>query len=216
MDEFLCLANSRKHGGRCLAGYVGESGWVRPVSDAGGGEFSKSAVSHIRLLDLVKIDIDQAEPLDSQPENVVFAPPDFSARSGTVSEISALLAWAEDPDPELLRLGLQDRIAATALKSDPMSTSLTLIEPTDIRWSVRDRGDQPNQVRCQFTFKRRSYDFAVTDPDLEASVGRLSAGPHPRAAAGIGKDDRVLLTISLGEEYDGDHYKLVAGVIVAP
>lgn len=34
--QFICLANSWKMGGRCVAG-VGAQGWIRPVSGIPGG-----------------------------------------------------------------------------------------------------------------------------------------------------------------------------------
>ncbi|MFO7906187.1 MAG: hypothetical protein R6U98_26250, partial [Pirellulaceae bacterium] len=42
VTEFICLANSRKHGGRCIAGIERRSGkWIRPVSDLDDGRVAR-------------------------------------------------------------------------------------------------------------------------------------------------------------------------------
>ncbi|MGM0487779.1 MAG: dual OB domain-containing protein [Planctomycetota bacterium] len=48
VTEFICLVNSRKHGGRCIAGIEPRSGkWIRPVSDLDDGRVARPT----RLID---------------------------------------------------------------------------------------------------------------------------------------------------------------------
>ena len=82
MDKyFICLANSYKHGGRCVAGIEvlwdgekskvvrdqsGAAKWIRPVSkETTTGEIPTHQASHINVLDVVRL------------EGVVFSEDDF-------------------------------------------------------------------------------------------------------------------------------------------
>ncbi|MCJ7778229.1 MAG: hypothetical protein MUP16_07945 [Sedimentisphaerales bacterium] len=48
MARIICLANSYKHGGRCIAGIDQDTGkWIRPVPDSKGG----AVTSAMRLID---------------------------------------------------------------------------------------------------------------------------------------------------------------------
>ena len=83
---FICLANSRKYGERCIAGIeVKQKGdfweivhrndrpkWLRPVTDTEFGGVSPALVGRIVLLNLVEIDLTQSVPKGYQSENVLF------------------------------------------------------------------------------------------------------------------------------------------------
>lgn len=75
--DIVCLANSRKHAGRCVAGLrVDGGGWVRPVSQRPDGslfpqDYWLDADSQPALLDLISVPLERAEPLPHQPENWV-------------------------------------------------------------------------------------------------------------------------------------------------
>lgn len=68
--EFLCLANSRREGERCVAGLVPGRGWVRPVPDQAGSAVPTSGVRHFGPLDLVDVDLGYPAPIPGQHENV--------------------------------------------------------------------------------------------------------------------------------------------------
>ena len=79
----VCLAKSRKHGGRCIAGVEviqgssdyevvrkgAEPCWVRPVADTEHGEVPSHLVESIALLDVVEFPDVQAFPQGCQSEN---------------------------------------------------------------------------------------------------------------------------------------------------
>ena len=72
--EMLCLANSWKHGGRCVAGILDDGSWIRPVSAAGDGGLEASACRldsgrAVDALDVVEIALAEPSPLPHQPEN---------------------------------------------------------------------------------------------------------------------------------------------------
>lgn len=83
----LCLANSYKHGGRCIAGIEvtldnkgysivrdvnGVPKWVRPVSHSAAGEVPNSHALNIRVLSVVKIANFEYAGLYSHSEDVYY------------------------------------------------------------------------------------------------------------------------------------------------
>src|SRR6516225_9785476 len=78
--QFICLANSWKMGGRCVAGWRTDGrGWIRPVSAQVDGtlaslEYVYADGTDAALLDIVEVDVTAARPEPHQPENWVLAP----------------------------------------------------------------------------------------------------------------------------------------------
>jgi hypothetical protein len=70
---FICLANSKKIGERCIAGIEvkkiddiyqvvktqGKPNWLRPISQSQHGEINKALVSEVSLMDIIEIDIEE-------------------------------------------------------------------------------------------------------------------------------------------------------------
>ena len=73
--EILCLANSKKHGGRCVAGLRTDGGgWVRPVADTEDGalfpeHYMLPDGSEPRIMDILRISPRECRPRPHQPEN---------------------------------------------------------------------------------------------------------------------------------------------------
>jgi hypothetical protein len=73
--DVICLANSKKLGGWCIAGLRADGGgWVRPVADTDHGQLYPGHMklpdgSQPRALDLLRISLKEPRPLKSQPEN---------------------------------------------------------------------------------------------------------------------------------------------------
>src|SRR5689334_3056499 len=84
LTRFVCLANSHKEGGRCLAGIELDSGgnhffengrrkWIRPIcTHTPHGEIPTSLVSGLKLLDIVEIEVTGRPEKTYQSENVFF------------------------------------------------------------------------------------------------------------------------------------------------
>ena len=82
--RFVCSANSYKEGGRCLAGIeidknnqpifkYGYPKWIRPICNTPHGEIPTNLVSHIKILDIIEIEITSYPNIaDYQSENVFF------------------------------------------------------------------------------------------------------------------------------------------------
>lgn len=232
--RFICLANSRKHGGRCVAGIRTDgSGWIRPVSPKLDGsltprDYALNTGREAGLLDVIEATVSTARPEPHQPENWTINNTKWGFirtkwrfietlnPSQASRELSAFLVSG----PQLLG-NLDDRVSYEFLKSNPASTSLALIEPSTISWLITDSFRGSRQTRARFQLGGQNYNLVITDPTWRARLSMLDQGVHPREAAGINRQDRVLFTISLAEPFDqnvpsGDCFKLVAGVMVLP
>ena len=86
---FICLANSKKYGERCIAGIEvsknensnytivnkdSKPKWIRPISGEEHGEVASNLVSSINLLDVVEIEGIEEIPNGYQSENIKFLP----------------------------------------------------------------------------------------------------------------------------------------------
>ena len=219
--DVICLANSYKHGGRCVAGLrLDGSGWVRPVSTepegvllawhytlAGGGEAA--------LLDVLKMHLVCPQPAPHHPEDWLMDTGQWQAATRVgPSEVREVLLQSIAPGPELLG-GTQSRVAYKALQREPAAGSLALVRPQDLHWLIEE-GHQvgKRRVRAVFTLAGIPYSLPLTDPVWMKRLASLPCGRHPSKASG----PDILLTISLSEPFkaNGFCYKLVAAVIALP
>lgn len=110
---FVCLANSKKYRGRCIAGIElireidgtfspvkehGKTKWLRPVSNAEHGEVDTNIVKHIKLHDLIEMDILEYCPKGYQSENVLFDPNSLKVVGNLSPNPSILDKLTDNPD----------------------------------------------------------------------------------------------------------------------
>lgn len=218
--ELICLANSRKHGGRCVAGLrLDVGGWLRPVDASVLGSllprhYRLNDGSDARLLDILRVNFGEPRPDPHQPENVLLgrAPWQLVARPAA-KDIIPVLKAALVTGPELLG-NCADRLSFPMLRRAPLPASLALIAPHEVAWQIGSDYTGNRQVRARFALGGVRYDLSVTDPVWEERLKSLPHGEHSMAAMGLAPGDRVLLTISVGEPFGDDCYKLVAAVSV--
>ncbi len=222
--QFICLANSWKMGGRCVAGVrVGCRGWIRPVSTrADGTLLSESRYANgaeAALLDIVEAEVVAPRPEPHQPENCLLGPGTWHLvehlpPGAAMQHLAPFLV----PGPVLLG-NQSDRVAHATLLQQPASASLALVEPQGVEWYITTSPfDGRRKTRCYFNLAGEYYNLAITDPVFIPRLRGLADGYYARDAAGIAPTDRVLLTVSLGEPFQatGHCYKLVAAVLVLP
>jgi hypothetical protein len=215
-SRLVCLANSRKLGGRCVAGLrmrdkqVKVGDWVRPVSLAEHGEV---AVPHyadgreMRLGDVVSFHEGQAvrHPPGYQPENVAFSGSWRREGRVTWATLCRLAEAGEEPWPSggSSSMGRNDRFL---LEQAPLVRgSLTLRRVDDLELIVQQNPySSAWDVRGEFSIGGSTLRLKVTDPVVEA---RLQS---TRQSESIGD---ALVCLSLGEPYQGYVYKLLAGVL---
>lgn len=215
--RIVCLANSRKFGGRCVAGKrlngdsVGE--WVRPVSPKETGELNSRVIAlqggaMPALGDILSIPVDKPAPHPYQSENI-FLKSETWQKVGEFSpdRLDALL-----DSPETLWQngysgwhGLNDRIPVEAFDSSG-SGSLFFIHAREVSVHVVKGADGLKHIRAGFIYGGRKYRLAVTDAAVEESFIKQEFGVYPLA------DEYVYLCISLSEPCEGFCYKLAAGI----
>ena len=219
--EFVCLANSRKMGGRCVAGIgTNEGGWIRPVADTqdgtlGAQQYVLDDQTPVAVLDVVTAEVIRREPKPHQPENwVVGARRWRRVRTLDAAQAQALLTQHIVEGPELFGT-LTDRVEFETARQRPLTSSLAIIKPERIAWVI-DTWGAKRKTRVRFTLARRTYDLGITDPLWEARLANLPVGGHRETADGFPPEAARWFTVSLGEPFHGFCYKLVAAVLVFP
>lgn len=207
---FVCLANSNKEKGRCIAGIEIQDGkpvlvdgkpkWIRPVCNTLHGEIPSHLVWFVRLLDIVEINVTAQAPQGFQSENIRFDTDSLQV-IGTypASSLPALCFSLND-----LIFGNDDRAVSDDEIISP-AHSLMLIKITAFKISRNTySGNRNSQVRMRFTYREVEYDFPVTDPVF---VDRYRLEKDILA-----NKNSIYITISLGILFEGLHYKLVAAI----
>jgi len=228
--EICCLANSRKHGGRCIAGIELSTGrWVRPVSGNEDGHFEYYQIlipptgREPQILDYLRFPEARKMPEKHQPENTLFARGGrwtLVDRPQTTEQFRQRYHLLKQylADEPLLFGSEGDRVPFTQFDTAPSPYSLLLIRPQSVRWQIRATTKGNRQLRTQFRYNAHDYDFGVTDPLWETRLQALKPGIYPRDIAGLTPKHVLWFCLSLGEPFseDGLCFKLVATVMVWP
>ena len=218
--DVICLANSWKHGGRCVAGLrMDGGGWVRPVSREPGGvllawHYTLASGGEAALLDVLQMRLVGPQPEPHHPENWLM---DYGlwaiAARPAPQDIHNVLLQSLASGPALLG-GRDKKIAHAMLRESPIAQSLALVRPQRLHWQVSQSASGKRRNRVVFTLDGTEYDLPLTDP---AWLKRLETRP-PGCYPWEPGDRDALLTISLSKPFERDDhcYKLVAGVVVLP
>jgi hypothetical protein len=218
----VCLANSRKRSGRCLAGKVAsgeERGrWIRPVSDRPDQEICLQErcypdKSEPQLLDLIEIPLQTPRPNAHQTENWLIQPHRTWRRAGRTNW-KELLALEDHPhtlwkNHSSTHHGLNDRVSLA--DRERLNSSLYLLHLWRLKLWVftpgAPYGKPGKRVQADFRYQGTAYRMWVTDPVIESGYSVRSDGEYAIA--------QCFITVSLSEPLLGYCYKLVAAVIPA-
>jgi hypothetical protein len=221
IEQIVCLANSRKNSGRCIAGKEvlphGYGSWIRPISARPSGEVSEEERrfengEDPRVLDIIDVPLIAAVPMLYQTENHIIASDCYWTKKGWLpwDEVKHLIdtpasIWSNG---DSTYYGVNDRVKVE--QAATMPHSLILIEPENPNISVQTEGAEfgnpRRRVRANFTHQGVQYRLIVTDPVAERAFLAKPDGRYPLITA--------YLCLSLGETHtDGYCYKLVAAVI---
>lgn len=223
VKQIVCLANSRKRGGHCVAGkecaHDGSWSWVRPVSARPDEELSERERQYLdggepQLLEVIDVPLRRARPRACQVENWLI---DSKRRWKRVDQAGwdTLRLLADDPETLWLNgastyNGLNDRVGEGDAAS--LAGSLVLLHLEDLKLFVSAPGakfgDSTRRVQASFTNRGVPYRLRVTDPVVEQTYLARRDGNFP-----IGE---CFATISLSEPFQGYRYKLVAGLMMPP
>lgn len=223
--RILCLANSKKHAGRCVAGRAvtanGAGPWIRPVSARPGEEVSENERqyedgSDPRLLDVINVPLIHARPHACQTENWLLDPGYYWTRVRRVGW-GELLQFVESPSTLWVNghhtyHGENDEIPQEEADALPGSLCLIHVDHVDLHAFAPQEafGNPKRRVQARFAHEGVSYALWVTDPVVERQY--LA---RPNGYYGLGE---CCLTISLGEPFEKANgqsyrYKLVAAII---
>src|ERR1700733_13461659 len=140
--EFLCLTNSRKMQGRCIAGLTAKGKWVRLISDRPNGELVQT---EYRLkggiepehFDVIVAGTSKALPEAHQPENWVISGAAWElSERGKAKKQLKLLEKALYKTTSLFG-NYGDRVQYGLLEKTPAEASLALISPENPRFLIR-------------------------------------------------------------------------------
>lgn len=209
----LCLANSFKSGGRCVAGldWAGGAagGWLRPVlAGRGDGclpEERMSDGSPLRPGDIVGVPFLREVPHLHQTENRLVRPGVPWKPLGRLDWLS-LAELVDEPGEAMWGSGwhaCNDRVPPDRVR--PVEGSLRFIR-VDRLWLRHRHGfDGNRRVKAAFHYAGESYCLSVTDPALiYATRGH---------AQGVGECGEALLCVSLTQPFNGYCFKLAASVL---
>lgn len=215
----ICLANSYKHGGRCVAGREYQEGvagaWLRPVSVREGRELSAAECRYgllrgtVTVGDIADVELARPVPHAHQVENHEIAATGGWRKFGCASW--TLLYACQDADYADFWIdhgsssrGVADRVPISL--APDLSASLQLIYLRRLELLVRTGfNGVGKEVRACFTHLGMEYNLKVTDPVICESMKNKQPGTYP--------EGMVLLCISVSEPFQGFVYRLVATII---
>ncbi|MDE2126268.1 MAG: hypothetical protein KGJ62_06740 [Armatimonadetes bacterium] len=220
VKRIVCLANSRKLSGRCIAGIElvngARVGWIRPVSAREHEEVSEyerqfEDGSDPQVLDIIDVPLLGPRPKDFQRENWLLDPDSYWRRADRLGwdDLSTLADRVE----RLWDVGLSennqrtDRVAEDQLPGIP--NSLRLIHTSNVKMTVCSPGaafgNPKRRVQGHFVHAGVDYRLWITDPNCERAYLAKADGEYS-----IGES---YITVSLGEPYEGFAYKLIAAIM---
>jgi hypothetical protein len=213
MTRLVCLANSYKEGGRCLAGielntrnspsvHNGQPKWIRPICDTEHGEVPLALVHNINLLDVIQLRLtERPAEVGHQTENMLFD-------ENSIEVIGRFPAAELEPlcSQDLSILGNRGKAVPPDVV-EQLRHSLVLINTSDFELFQKtyENSSGKPQLRIRFSYHATEYDLPITDPAFQL---RYRANHDC-----LVDQESLYLTISLGNEHEGWFYKLVAGVI---
>lgn len=222
--RILCLANSRKPYGRCVAGVELASdgkplGWIRPI-----GNREHNAVSEYerqykdgsdpKVLDVIDVPLLEPRPNGCQQENWLLDPDYYwiLQRKASLEELAPLTTemptlWANNIHTYN---GMNDELPLEV--ANALNSSLCMIHVGGIKLCVYAPGQSFNnpkrRVQGWFHYRDVEYRLWVTDPIIERSFLANEDGSYH-----LGE---CFLTISIGEPDTRKNasYKLIAAIIM--
>lgn len=202
MNKTLVIfANSVKHHQHCVAGKdILTKEWIRLVGDKNGCELKDEQTKYqnkygkylVKPLQKMNIEFLQKAPLKQQPENHIISNKIWEQNYNIERE--EIEGFLDNPSNLWLDgISKNDRVNYQLIQNNEIkiTQSLYLIKTNDLKVDKQNR-------RATFSLNDTSYDLAITDPKIQDFDN--SKKPY-------------YLVISLGEEFKGSCYKLVASIL---
>lgn len=226
----VCFANSRKIGGKCFAGKeITSNQWIRPVSIRDDQSLMEREEC-IRvencscffcdpvlpnLLDVIEMDIGRSVRECHQVENYLVGSCKWKKLG--VLKPTHIDRFLDSSKGQLWFNGFgtlnrkNDRIPIEM--GFMLRDSLRLIEVTQLNIIVTidgaNFGSPRKRVNGRFIYMGTEYIIPITDPVIEQQYLCLAEGTYL-----LGENyERIILSLSIGKEYNGYIYKFIAGVM---
>ena len=219
IKTIVCLANSRKNHGRCIAGREwsdSEPGdWIRPVSDWESQSLDEEARMCSDGSDPIPMDIIQVPLIGQQADEVQSE--NWLIDSNSVWKNCGRVEWDElqkmiDPVTDLWGVGLSSRHGKNDMidPAEKVHSTLRLVRVSGLQISVFEYwmryGVHKRQVRARFMYNNQEYGLKVTDALYENELKKMGDGEYAV--------DECYVTISIVGPYsDEKRYGLVAAII---
>ncbi|MDR2186497.1 MAG: hypothetical protein LBE62_00420 [Azonexus sp.] len=225
VKRILCLANSKKMSGRCIAGRevlaTNPGSWIRPVSARTTEEVSEDERqyqdgTYPQVLDIIDVPLMRHQPRACQTENWLLDSDYYWSKVRQVGW-AELQHYVEHPvtlwvNSRSTYHGENDEILQRDADALPNSLVLIHVPTLDLRVFIpgADFGNGKRRVRANFQYRDFRYDFSVTDPVIERSYLAQTDGTY--------KLGECCICVSLGEPFTPQNrepcrYKLVAAII---
>ena len=222
IESIVCLANSRKPLGRCIAGKRIDTNsrvgtWIRPISSQQSHAISEDDRRYqdgqtAQFLDIIEIPCIENRPTHHQTENVLIddrfywkfkARPTWKQLQGMVDAPSPL--WANGISAYYNK---NNRVPESLLNPHEGSLKLIALDSVVLHAGPKapEFGNMKLIVRASFDYEGQHYKLDLTDPELERDCLNKGNGDYELRS--------VLACISLAELHtDGFAYKVVASII---
>ncbi|MCG8883983.1 hypothetical protein G1L02_12555 [Tenacibaculum finnmarkense] len=162
--KILCLANSFKNGGRCIAGIELDANnnlkfdtnnkpiWIRPISSQSCGKILNNEGKKIKIFDVIEIENPLTSPQSYQSENTTFTSINVTNNIQSLNIQSSL-----DINKDLIFSNKGKAVHKDDLNN--IKESLLLIETN----SFNVYTDSNNKFRLKFDYGINKYDLPITD-----------------------------------------------------
>jgi hypothetical protein len=212
----VCLAASRKTGGRCIAGKDLKDGnaWIRPVSNG-----NEDAIDNIhskyadgtpaQVLDIIEIQFSAQNPNQHQTENILIADEKWIKKGRlALTELNKLL---DNPGSLWFNWnssynGKNDRIESVHAKDIHNSLYLISVDCIiNVKVEGKDFGNPRKKIRCSFQYAGTDFKLPVTDPSKEQEYLEKPEGDYSIR--------KKCICVSLGPIYEGYVYLFAAAIL---
>lgn len=222
VKRIVCLANSRKLSGRCIAGIEIDDngnriGWIRPVSARPTGELLQGQYQYgdgteVRVLDIVEVPLLYPQAHGYQSENWLIDPTRQWKRVGRLSWHD-LYRLVDTPEPLWLDgyhtiQGTNDKVPYSSATHLRTSLRLLYVDRLYLTTIIETSftGGSRHRLQGRFFYCSQHYSLWITDPVYE----QQHIIPHRENR----ELHRCFITVSLSEPFKGYCYKLIAAIIV--
>lgn len=205
----ICLANSYKNKGRCLAGIEiktndskysivmkqdGTPQWLRPVSRTEHGEIPDLG---FELLDILEIEYAGSCPKEAHSEDAFYSSiKKVPSRKFDTDILESLC----DRVHGLIFFNMGKAVPADVFKQE--DHSLMFIKVSGCTYF----SDDSDKLRVKFQYNDIPYDLPITDP---AFVRKVKIEGLDR----VNEAGNYYFTVSLGVAFNEWHHKLIAGIV---